>query len=92
MTVKIWNKKNNELLIMMEWTKGRLDSRRYNMIVNQLFMLACDGSEYENLVATFDNTPQRIETETFHGQLEYSSIFMALYVNGEFVKTMTISD
>lgn len=92
MTVKIWNKKNNELMVIMEWTKGRLDSRRYNMIVNQLFMLAADSYENNNLVATFDNTPQRIETETFHGQLEYSSIFMSLFVNGEFVKTMTISD
>lgn len=91
MKVKIWNKKNNELLVVMEWEKGRLDSRRYNMIVNQLFMLACDGCEYDRLAATFDNSPQQITTFTYHSEYNFTEIDMALYVDGIIVKLMNIS-
>lgn len=90
MTVKIWNQKTRELMVVMEWENGRLDYRRYRMIVSQLFMLACDGCENDKLVATFDNSPQRIETLTYHSEYHFNEIDMALYIDGNIVKLMNI--
>lgn len=91
MTVKIWNQKNNELMVVMEWTKGRLDSRRFKIIVNQLFMLAADSCENDNLIATFDNSPQTIRTETFYSYYG-SEIRMRLFAHHDYIRCMTIAD
>ena len=90
MMAKIWNKRNNEVVAAIEWTNGRLNSRRYSIIVSHLFFLASDSYEYDNLIVTFDNTPQTIEAETKHDCISYSTINMNLYVNGVYVKTMNI--
>lgn len=92
MMAKIWNKKNNEVLVAIEWTNGRLTRRRYREVIRQLFYLAADSCEYNNLIVTFTNTPQTIETETVHDYFSYSTINMNLYVNGVFVKSMNICD
>ena len=92
MMAKIWNKKNNEMLVAIDWTNGRLTSRRYSQIVSLLFSFAADSCEYNNLIVTFTNTPQTIETETVHDFFSYSTINMNLYVNGVYVKTMNICD
>lgn len=92
MLVRIWNRKNNEVLVAMEWTKGRLDHRRYRMIVNQLFMLAAEGCYNDNLIATFDNSPQVITTRTVHDYFDYSTIRCNVFVTGQRVRTMTICE
>lgn len=91
MTVKIWNRKNNELLVVMEWTEGRLDYKRYRMIISQMFMLAADSCEYSELIATFDNSPQRIEAHTIDSYYG-SRIYTNLYIGGVYYKTMMIAE
>ena len=92
MIVAIINKKNFEIESVMEWKKGRLDSRRFKMIINEMFRTASyRGIDGENLKARFDISDDTIETKTVHGY-EYSTIICKVYVNGEYYRSMYIAN
>lgn len=87
--VTIENLKNPKMNgSVIEWSWGRLDSRRWKIIRNELFFWACHDCDYSQLVAKIEDENGLVESIyaiTEHGDIEYSSIYTYLFEGDNYV-------
>ena len=72
----------------LKWHFGRLDSRRWKIIRNELFFWACQNCDYSQLVAKIENKNGLVESVyaiTEHGDVESSSIYTYLFEGDNYV-------
>lgn len=87
-TVKIINAVTGETPTIMEFSQRQFTKRQYDIVLSEMFMLAAESIENRDLSAEI-NGKSRVEMVT---RVDGSVIWANVYVNGEYVRSMTIAD
>lgn len=88
--VGFYNNNDFEVWTILE-TSSHLTKSLFAGIVNELFRKACEGCEYNSVSAVVSTSTHHyvIDAITY---VEGSSIFTNIFVNGTFLRRMTIAD